>query len=91
MLNINAKQKMNAAIQHVKNHPTAYAVGLTLAACTITRYVYDTKKGLVYMSDVVKEMTDTGKGMYFTQTKTGVTVIAALWNPETMKDITFLD
>lgn len=90
-MKINFKQKTKTVIDHVKAHPIPYAIALGAAAVTITRFVYDYNKGAVYLNDVTKDMTKTGKGVYFRNTKTGVTVIACLYNPETMPDLKFLD
>ena len=90
-MKLNVKKKLNAVIEHVKDHPTVYAVSLALVSSAVATYVYNTKKGMVYMDDVTKEMLKTGKGMYFRNKKTGVTVISVLYNPETMKDLKFLD
>jgi hypothetical protein len=91
MRNFNMKQKMNTVLDHVKTHPTAYAVGLALTASTIARYVYDRQHGMVHLTEVAKDMAETGKGAYFKNAKTGVIIIATLYNPETMKDLKFLD
>jgi hypothetical protein len=91
MLTLDIKKKMHAVADHVKSHPTAYCVGLALAVSATAQYVYNTKKGMIYLNDVTKEMRETGKGVYFRDTNTGTTIIAALYNPETMPDLTFLD
>jgi hypothetical protein len=90
-MKINAKKKLNTVLSHAKAHPIPYVIVLTSIATTAIRYVYDSRKGMVFMDDVVKDMTETGKGMYFKDTKTGTTVVAALYNPETMPGLKFLD
>lgn len=90
-MKLNAKQKLNATVAHVKKHPALYAAGLALAASAIAQHVYDTKKGKIYLDDLVESMKRTGKGTYFRDLTTGDTVLTVLYDPEKHLDITFLD
>jgi hypothetical protein len=90
-VNLNVKQKLNAAVNHVKKHPVPYAVGLALVVQATVRFAIDTKKGLVYMDDLIEDMQRTGKGSYFRDLNTGETVLTVLYDPEKHPELKFLD